>query len=134
MAGLLSILSPCVLPLAPVVVGAALGSESGVTVGGSAVAGVLVLTAVPPVPVVAGSAVAVGVGTAGVRRDMPRYTPPAAATSTSGTASRSTGKRFLSFGSGIGGGRIDSGTRMPAAFVMEARTPLVWAPCASSAM
>ena len=154
-------LTPCLMP-PPGVVGAprvspaagvvavlgALGRESGVTVGGSAIAVALALPFPVPVPVepvvgegeapALGSATtgpfATGTGGTGARCDMPRYTPPTAATITRGTARSAAAPSFALFGLGsaIGGGRIESGIWMPAAFVIEARTPLVCAPCASS--
>ena len=113
----------------------ALGNASGVIVGGSVVAGGVAAVWVGGDAVAVAVATGFFVGSLFVPR-MPRYTLSAATIRMSGAAIASSG--ILLFdrtggGNDIAGGRIESGTRMPAAFVIDARTPLDIAPCASRA-
>src|SRR5262249_38633948 len=71
---------------------------------------------------------------------MPKYTPANATAMAMGTSNKSRRtdgvrlERGATEGAPMGGGRIESGTGIPAAFAIDARTPLVVAPCASRAM
>ena len=118
----------------------AFGSDSGVIVGGSFVGGVVAVVIVE-----GGEAVVVTVAlTPGFvpvfeasvfAPRIPRYTLTAATTTTSAAITAMSGAELFAGGGGkaTAGGRSESGTRMPAAFVIDARTPLESAPCASSA-